>query len=82
MNSVVDRMTYDKETGARTYHKVNVNGNWSTGGWISFTTPFKNKKFNLSANVNLNYGDQMSYTTVNQEGMEMVLSTTHNFSTG
>lgn len=47
---MADRMTYDKETGARTYHKVNVDGNWNIGSWASFNTPLKNKKFNVGVN--------------------------------
>lgn len=82
MNSVADRMTYDKETGARTYHKVNVNGNWNIGSWGSFYMPLKNKKFNIGVNMDFNYRDQVSYTTVNQKGEDWELSTTHNFSTG
>lgn len=82
LNSVADRMTYDKETGARTYHKVNVDGNWNLGSWVSFYTPLKNKKFNVGVNADFNYSDQVSYTNVDKEGGEGVLSTTHNFATG
>lgn len=82
INSIADRMTYDKETGARTYHKVNVDGNWNIGSWASFNTPLRNKKFNVGVNMNYNYSDQVSYTAVNQQLADYQLSTTHNFSMG
>lgn len=81
LNTITDRMTYDREIGARTYHKVNINGNWNTGAWISYNTPFKNKKYNLGVSTNANYSNQASYTTINQNGSEQVLSSTYNFST-
>ena len=81
LNSVANRMTYDKQTGARTYHKVNINGNWSSSANFSFDTPLKNKKFNISMGVHANYSEQASYTVVNQRGSDAELSTTKNFST-
>lgn len=80
MNSVGNRMTYDTRTGARTYHKVNINGNWSSNMNISFDTPFKNKKFTISTGANARYSDQVSYTSVNKKSTDAELSTTHNFS--
>ena len=81
MNSVGNRMAYDAGTGARTYHKVNINGNWSSHLNLSFDTPFKNKKFTMSAGANARYSDQVSYTSVNKKSTDAELSTTHNFST-
>ncbi len=82
LNSVANKMTYDPQTGARTYRKENVNGNWNTRGYFSFNTPFKNKKFTLSSNSNVRYSDAVSYTTVGQDKGNQELSTTHNFSAG
>ena len=83
LNSVANKMTYNETTGARTYRKVNVNGNWNVRGYFSFNTPFKNKKFTLSANTNANYSDAVSYTSVGKsKDAEQVLSTTHNLALG
>ncbi|MEG0647773.1 MAG: TonB-dependent receptor, partial [Bacteroides sp.] len=83
INSVANRMTYNQTTGARTYQKVNVNGNWNTRGYFSFNTPFKNKKFTLSANTNASYSDAVSYTSVGKNKTdEQELSTTHNLALG
>ena len=81
LNSVANKMTYDGATGARTYHKVNVNGNWNVRGYFSFNTPFTNKKFTLSANTHANYSDAVSYTSVGK-AKEQQLSTTHNLRLG
>lgn len=76
LNSIADRMTYDKTNGARTYHKVNINGNWRTSLNASFDTPLKNKKFNLSAGINASYNNQVGYISVNNQGADAELSTT------
>lgn len=83
MNSVTNRMTYDPKNGARTYNKVNVNGNWDVRGHFSFNTPFKNKKFTMSANTNARFSDDVSYTSVGRnQTAEQELSTTHNLTLG
>ncbi len=81
LNSVANQMTYDPLTGGRIYRKVNVNGNWNMRGFFSFNTPFKNKKYTLSSNLNANFSDAVSYTSVNQ-GEEQQLSTTHSLRLG
>ncbi len=83
LNSVANKMTYDPSTGARTYQKVNINGNWNARGFFSFNTPFKNKKFTLSSNTNARYSDAVSYTSVgSQKDANQVLSTTHSLGAG
>ena len=83
LNSVANKMTYDPQTGARTYRKENVNGNWNTRGYFSFNTPLKNKKFIISTNTNARFSDAVSYTTVGKsKDANQELSTTHNFGAG
>lgn len=83
LNSVTNKMSYDPETGARVYNKVNINGNWSARGFFSFNTPLRNKKFTLSSNTNARYSDGVSYTSVgNEKNKEQELSTTHNLGLG
>lgn len=77
LNSVANKMTYNSETGGRTYTKTNVNGNWNTSGYFSFNTPLKNKKFTISSNSGVNFSNAVSYTNVNSS-VNSVLSTTHN----
>ncbi len=78
LNSVANKMTYDPTTGARTYRRVNINGNWNASAGFVFSTPFKNKKFTLSSSTSGRYSDAVSYTTVGkQQNADQVLSTTH-----
>lgn len=81
MNSVTNKLRYDPTTGGRISEKVNVNGNWNARGFFSFNTPFKNKKYTLSANTNARYSDGVSYTSVSKDA-EQELSTTHNLGLG
>ena len=81
VNAVANRMSYDPETGARMYHKENVNGNWSTYGYFSFSSPFKNRKFTISSTTMGSYRDNVNYTSVGKgTKTDQVLSTTHDFS--
>ncbi|MCD8262395.1 MAG: outer membrane beta-barrel protein [Bacteroides sp.] len=93
LNSIANKLVYNNETGGRESYKVNINGNWSTKGFFSFNTPFKNKKFTFSSNTNVAFSDAVSYTSVtndrNQDesgeqdrNAESILSTTHNFRAG
>lgn len=84
-NSVANKMTYDPTTGGTISRKVNVNGNWQGRAFFSFNTPFKNKKYTLSANSNANFSDAVSYTSISntgEESQESELSTTHNMALG
>lgn len=78
LNAVVNRMVYNSETGGRNYYKENVNGNWNIRGFFGFNTPLKNKKFTISSNSNVAYGDDVSYVSLKDQTSDQVLSTTHN----
>ena len=75
-NSVVDRMTYNPETGGRIYRRENVNGNWSANTFLAYNTPLRNQSFTIDANAFLRYSNNKSYTSVGDVTAEQVLSTT------
>lgn len=77
INDVTDKMTYNTATGGRIYNRTNINGNWSTRGFLSFNTPLKNQKFTISSNTGATYTNAVSYTTINTSP-DAVLSTTRN----
>jgi hypothetical protein len=77
INSVANKMTYNSDTGGRTYTKTNVNGNWNASGYFSVNTPLWDKRFTVSSNSGANYSNAVSYTTINQS-TDAVLSNTHN----
>jgi len=86
LNSVASKMSYNQETGGKITNLVNVNGNWTAQGFMSFNTPLKNKKFTLSTFSNASYSDAVSFTslTANTSGgySEAQKSTTHNLNLG
>ncbi len=75
INDISNEMTYDIETGARIYKRVNINGNWNARGSFNFNTPLKNRKYTISTNTVGRFSDQVS-----MQGTEK--STTHNLSAG
>lgn len=59
-NATAISSVYDKSTGVRTTTPVNVNGNWDSWYNLNWSVPLdKAKKFNLSSNTNINYGDKV-----------------------
>lgn len=80
-NAITDKMTYDPQSGVRTYRKVNVNGNWNTRGNFSINMPLKNRKFTISSNTDLRFSDAVSYASVDKEA-DAALNTMHSFMLG
>ena len=61
-NSISNAVTYDTTTGVRTTRPENINGNWNAWMWAGFNTALGPKKYwNVSNNVNFNYGNNVSY---------------------
>ncbi|MEG1187356.1 MAG: outer membrane beta-barrel protein [Bacteroidales bacterium] len=61
MNSIVNQTTYNDATGVQTTKPVNVNGVWSIEGMNMFNTPLRNKRFQLSNNINISYNRQIGF---------------------
>lgn len=76
LNSVASRMSYDQKTGGKITNLENVNGNWSTRGFLSFNTPLGNKKYTINTYSNVSYSDAVSFTQTNNSDSQK--STTHN----
>ena len=75
INSVASKMQLDRNTGGKITSLVNVNGNWNAQGFLSFNTPFKNKKFTLNTYSNVFYSDAVSFTSTTSESQKNI---THN----
>ena len=59
-NAIAMGYLYDTQTGVRTYHPENVNGNWNTSGGYSFHRDFgEAKKMNLSVPFTVNYSQNV-----------------------
>lgn len=83
-NSITNRQTYDTSTGGTVSRRVNVNGNWSARGFMSFNTPLKNKKYTISSNTSANFSNAVGYTSVSRtsDETESLLNTTHSLILG
>ncbi|MGL4293018.1 MAG: outer membrane beta-barrel protein, partial [Bacteroidales bacterium] len=61
-NSIVNKTTYNEETGVQTTKPINVNGVWNMELSNMYNTPFRNKKFQFSNNLNLGFNQQIGFT--------------------
>lgn len=66
LNNTAHRISYDETTGAKITHLVNVNGNWNTYGFLSFNTPFKNRKFTFNTYTNFNFQNLIGFSSLNK----------------
>ncbi len=61
-NSIVNKTTYDDETGVRTTKPINVNGVWDINGALNTHIPLKDKRFKFNNNVRTSYAQQVGFT--------------------
>ncbi|MEG1617824.1 MAG: outer membrane beta-barrel protein [Bacteroidales bacterium] len=62
LNSIVNQVTYNKETGVQTTKPVNVNGVWSVSGMFMYNAPLRNKNFQINSNTNLGLNQQIGFS--------------------
>ncbi len=63
-NSISNAVEYNEETGVRTVHPENINGNWSARGNFMFNTGFgPDKTFTFSTFTNMGYTNSVGYVT-------------------
>lgn len=60
-NSIVSIITRDPQTGAQTTNYTNVNGIWNANGMFMISMPLKNKAWQWSNNVFLNYNQSIGF---------------------
>lgn len=77
-NAIAASILYDKETGKTITQQVNVNGNWSLGGNLGFSSPIDKKmRWTFDENLSMNYSNSVDLTTV--EGTQSERSNVHNW---
>lgn len=91
-NSIGNWKQYNPNTGVSTYRPMNINGNWSANGRVSYSHPFgKRDQFTPSINVNtsLNHSVDFQSTTdkplrqaVDNVGINGNLNLNYKFSNG
>lgn len=60
-NSIVSIITRDSQTGAQTTRYTNVNGVWNANGMMMISMPLRNKAWQFSNNVFLNYNQGIGF---------------------
>lgn len=64
LNSIVNKITYNEETGGRISQPTNLDGwwsNWSTGAGVAYNTALPNQHYKVSSSTNANYSYQEGY---------------------
>ncbi len=60
-NSIISETTYDDLTGGQRTTYRNVNGVWNTSGMLMYSTPFRNKHWQLNSFSRLSYNNSVGY---------------------
>ena len=80
LNSIVNKITYNEETGGRESQPTNLGGwwsNWNAGAGIAYNTALPNQKYKVSSSTNANYSHQEGYVRTATAKGEFPLATTH-----
>ena len=63
LNTVGNETTYDPMTGVQSTRKINLNGNWSTNGFLTLSSPIGSKKLSVTATSMANYSENVSMSS-------------------
>ena len=80
LNSIVNKITYNEETGGRESQPTNLDGwwsNWNTGAGIAYNTALPNQHYKVSSSTNANYSYQEGYVRTATNKGEFPLAATH-----
>ena len=80
LNSIVNKITYNEETGGRISQPTNLDGlwsNWSTGAGIAYNTALPNQRYKVSSSTNANYSYQEGYVRTASASGAFPLAATH-----
>lgn len=79
LNSIVNKITYNEETGGRESQPTNLDGwwsNWNTSAGIAYNTALPNQHYKVSSSTNANYSHQEGYVRTATALGEFPLATT------
>ena len=80
LNSIVNKITYDEETGGRVSQPTNLDGwwsNWNTAAGIAYNTALPNQHYKVSSSTNANYSYQEGYVRTATATGDFPLAATH-----
>ncbi|MCH5328683.1 MAG: TonB-dependent receptor [Coprobacter sp.] len=66
LNSIVNKTTYDAETGGQTTMPVNVNGVWTVNGDFMYSSPLRNRRFQVHSYTSLGYNNSIGFIVLNR----------------
>ena len=79
LNSIVNKITYNEETGGRESQPTNLDGwwsNWSAGAGIAYNTALPNQRYKVSSSTNANYNYQEGYVRTKNVDNSFLLAAT------
>ena len=79
LNSIVNKITYNEETGGRESQPTNLDGwwsNWSAGAGIAYNTALPNQRYKVSSSTNANYNYQEGYVRTKTDDNSVPLAAT------
>lgn len=79
LNSIVNKITYNEETGGRESQPTNLDGwwsNWSAAAGIAYNTALPNQRYKVSSSTNANYNYQEGYVRTKSDDNSFPLAAT------
>ena len=74
-NSIASKVSYDKNTDAKVTRPENIDGNWSTQGFLVYNTSIDSAGyFNINTFTNLSYNNSVGYANLNSKPMSMTFN--------
>ena len=74
-NSIASKVTYDKNTDAKVTRPENIDGNWSTQGFLVYNTSIDSAGyFNINTFTNLSYNNSVGYANLNSKPKTMTFN--------
>ena len=83
LNSIVNKITYNEETGGRISQPTNLDGlwsNWNASAGIAYNTALPNQHYKVSSSTNARYNYQEGYVRTATETGEFPLTATRSVS--
>lgn len=82
INGLTQKTSYNPETGVSTTRMENINGNWRMGLNYGFSSPLRNKKFNMGTNLYSSYSHRVGYSSIIRDNNGVNISKSDNVMIG
>jgi hypothetical protein len=76
VNDIINKSTYDANTGAQTTRPVNENGNWNMNAGLMVNTPIGKSKFQVNTFSNASFNNGIGYISLGKGDIERNISQT------